>query len=819
MKNCKKALALLLALLMSGSLCACAAPVRSAPPAAGNEAEPLAAQATEPPLSGETDYVSEYLTVYERGDEYLMPRLYTDSGFYTLNFRKVGDDIPEGVEPEYEDQFAVYENVVCFVGFDGSVTTLEAFVSSKGAENTAGLKDYTSGAQVYGFAFDAGGRLCIMEEHNSSWYDGPAGIGQTHPDYWRYRVSQRDYILRRLDGKSGAELSRTVLSVPQEESLYTHTFTFDAAGNILVTDEDGLRLFSPEGVPLGQISTPGYPDSLICYDDGRVALSFWEEGEFCFAFADTAAMTLGERHPIPSVAFSLTPGAGEYELFYTEGSAFYGYDADSDREEKLFTWMNCGVDQSAVGPVKALPDGSFITVTNRYTGGEENHSCEASIVTIRELPVEHIPQKNTLSLATVYLDSEVASHIADINRRSETVRVEVVDYSDFASGEDPSISARLLTSDLLAGKSFDLIDLRGIPYKLLASRGVLEDLYPWLDGDGELSRQSILPALLGSLELNGALYSTATDFVINSLAGSLYILGGRENWSYAELDRVLSAMPEGCEVLNLTTTSADILSRWLPFELDKCIDWQSGDCNFNAPSFLALLDFAARFPRSFDWDNYVWSENDSLENRLTQGRQLLTENSIQNFDALNYNTAWFGGDICYVGYPGLEESFRGLIQVNGRFAIGANSSAKAEAWELLRVFFTEAYQAENCWDLPGNAALFEKRLAEAMTAEYLVDEEGQFVLDEAGEKIELPQGSMGSAHGSVVSIYAVDERQEQMLRSMLASELALDNYELSNAVYELVLAGAEKYFDGQLSAADAAMSISASVSAYLSALG
>ena len=85
-----------------------------------------------------------------------------------------------------------------------------------------------------------------------------------------------------------------------------------------------------------------------------------------------------------------------------------------------------------------------------------------------------------------------------------------------------------------------------LPYKKIASAGILEDLYPYIDADPELSRQDFFPNIMTALELDGHLYLAVPDFMLETVVGSAAVVGTEAGLSYDEYYQCLASMPEGC---------------------------------------------------------------------------------------------------------------------------------------------------------------------------------------------------------------------------------------------------------------------------------
>lgn len=778
-------------------------------------AQPLAAQSTEPVLSGEYVYVSEYTSLAGNEQEHISPRVYTDEGFYSVEFEKVGEYIPEDAQQNYDGEFATYESRLSFTGFDGSVRVLEKFEEMAAPENTQGLSDFSSGAGLDGIALAPDGSIYVIETTYSSWYDGPAGLSEMDASYWDYQQYVTEYYLRRLD-VDGAELSRAKLQL-EGDYIYTHSPKCDAEGNLLLTNDNAVCVFSPEGAELGRIPCQTYPDSLLYLADGRVAVSCWNtDGGMTVAALDTRSMSSTEICTLPGSAYSLTDGAGDYALFYISGSAFYGVRTDDASHEKLFNWINCDVNQSSISSIKAMDDGSFITVSNVYRPmGGEDYLYEVGFVTIKKLPVEYAPEKTVLSFATIYLDQEASDMIVDFNRTNPDYRIEVRDYFEYNTETDFTVGPRKLFEDLSSGRGADIIDLDGLPYEIMASRGLLEDLYPYIERDGGLSREDFFASVLSALEVDGKLCSTVGGFSVNTLIASDLAVTDTDGWTYAQLYETLALMPEGCEIFDAYTSGSDVVRNFLPFELERCIDWKNGQCNFNNESFLALLDFASSFPLSFDWENYNWTETDSSEYRLSRGLQLLSLGTLHTFDDLNYNTAYFGTGVNYVGYPGLDGEFRSSFITSHRFAMNAAGANKDGAWEFLRAFLTQEHQSKNIWNFPVRLDVYEQWREKAMEATYLTDEQGELVLTEEGAPIVLPIGKMGGIQGTVVDVYPITHAQADELRQLIDTTSTLSDISSIDAIGEIVIAEAERFFGGEISADEATANMNSAVGEYL----
>ena len=798
-KNYRSLIASVLAVAMVFSLAACGTPGGQSGkpgPQSGSDAAP------------EFAYVPSFREVKNGNNQPLGAACFTERGFYTTPSEVVGRREPEeGEVEEYEGQFDIMEERLYFVSFDGERTRLENYEPLK-----ATLEESHEGnISMNRLAADASGGLAAIYYSYEGWNDAPDTMSEDDPQYWEYYRYQEGWYVRTMD-QTGRELSLAKIEVNENDWFYPNGLLY-ADGKILVAGSDGMRIFSPDG-SVTKISSGGYIQGVLKLRDGRPCMIYSDElsNETKIGAVDPASGRVTQTWKCPANAYNFMSGGGDYDMYYQSGINIYGYSLDTESGVKLFDWLNEDVPQSSLSSYTVRPDGSFFAVTNSWDSKWENVTTE--FVTLEKRSLADVPQKESLTLAIYGTDYQLENAVVRFNR-SNKVRISVVDYSQYNNEEDWNAGRTKLTTEIMAGTMPDIIALEGMPYQQMAAKGLLADLYPFMEKDSEISREDFLPNVLQALEVGGKLYSTVTSFTVMTLAGASSVVGSEPGWSFDDVRAALAGMPEGCTVLDQFTTSGDILREELTLDADYYIDWETGKVNFDSKEFIDLLNFARLFPNSFDWNSYDWEEYSGDSDRIAAGKQLLMKMQIYSFANIAEHEAQFGGDMTYIGFPTASGAGSYLNLTSG-YGISSSCPDKEAAWQFLRGFMTpKALENNNYWGFPANSKLLEKALQEAMTVQYQKDAKGNYILDDEGQKIPVPITYIwhdGAQEGDD-AVYSLTQEQADKLMTLIRST---DKIHMENeAALNIILEQLDAFLSGQKTAEEVAKLVQGKMSIYV----
>ena len=782
MKECRVLLCLLLAVVLLPALSGCGR-------ASDQDARPEKVDYA---------YASEFTELLRNSREYITVRGYEGGRLCCSQSELVGENTPEGVIPEYEGEYGIYACSLYYIDQDGNRSRVEAYRSMDPPVNSAGLRSFSSGSDLDALCFTEDG-FVTLESTYASWAD-TAGAGDEEEESLQF---EQRYYIRSFD-RAGQERSYAALELARDGWLDADSACLDADGNLLLFTDAGLRAFGPDGKEAYEVRPAVDADRVLRLSDGRIAV-FYEQNGRKLAILDPDSHTLRNETAVSFQPAYMIAGRGDYDLCYLDGDSFCGYRIGDTEPARLFGLTALNISGTGFLPLDVSADGTVTGTVSAYDMTEGTVSMD--LVTVRRVPAESVPQKQLLRIAVLSPDSRLSERIIDFNRRNEQYRAELVDYSVYGSNQDGTGGGEtVLRTEILSGNAPDILFLSDINYRDLAGRGLLEDLYPYIDRDPELSRDDFFPNVLSALEVDGKLCSSVSGFYINTVIGASSVVGETPGWTYEQFNRTLASMPEGCTAFDAATTRDDILTACLALDMDRFVDWSRGTVSFDSPAFISLLEFAASFPTEQDWENYDMAQDDKVGERLAQGKQMLVQTGSSNLDEFlcaDYSQ-YLGGRITYIGFPtsyGSGNMF--CFAEEPGYAISSACKNKEVAWQFLRTFFTRAYQEKNISCFPSRKDVFEDKAREYSTVQYLKNSDGKYSLDAKGEKIPIVRYFQWNKEtGDYEMVYAASPEQVERVRQLIQTTTRTADY--NQRILEIVEEQTAPYFAGQKSAGEVA---------------
>lgn len=735
----------------------------------------------------------------------------------------VEEEAPEATEPPADEATGDITLPVEPPVVDFTYKTF-LYAMNKDGTNYHQLADYVppdAGSDQYTYTnldrmvVDDEGNIWVAESVSRTIFDLPEGFDATTQSPWEYYVKdERQTIIKRLS-ETGATLSTIDLGQFVEASadqdmyggFYLNSMITDKQGKLYIGDgNQNVYVIGEDGTFQFKLKADNWVSSLICLRDGSVGVvtnapAATADGSYgmVLKMIDTATKSWGKELPVPNSVWNTSDGGEKYDFCYTDSSSLYGYDTTTETYEKILTWLNCDVDGDTVRFSTIQEDGNVFALAQDYS---DSGDASFDIITLVKTPRSEVKEKTTLRLATMWLDYNLKKQLLKFNKTSPDYRIEITDYSEYNTDGDYNAGATKLNTEIISGNIPDMIDISYLPYKQYAAKGLLEDLYPLIEADSEIKKDSFVPGVIKALETDGKLYQIATSFGVMSIIGSPAVVGNEMGWTMADMQRIIAEHPEADYPFGMYMDRRSIMQMLCMMNMDQYMDWQTGECSFNSPEFKNLLTFAKSFPEEIDYEKE--GEGVSMETLIQDGRQLFAFFNASDFQNFQYYKAMFGGAITFKGFPSATGSGN-IAQIGGGLAVTTSCKDKDGAWQFLRSLLTEEYQDNLSWNYPIVQASYDKKLAEAMKQEYTIDEQGN--------RVPVSSGGMSMDGGITVDFYAITQQEADQINALINSiEYMVTN---DDSLLNIINEEAAFFFSGEKSVDQVAEVIQSRMTIYI----
>lgn len=654
--------------------------------------------------------------------------------------------------------------------------------------------------------------------------DGGVVILQTkYPvmEEFDYEEIQRNtvYTLRKLsaDGTLVAEQDITE-ALSQSEDAYISYGATDADGNYYLSNGSGdLWVFDGNGSLLNFVQLGGGSEYVSINGmgltaDGSLAILQYGQNDLELKLYDRTKKALSDAYTgLPDSCYnsSISEGINGGVLLFGS-SALYEYDLTTQTYTQLVRWLDCDMNGDYVESVMALEDGTLAALSRDWNSGE------ISVVLLKKVAASEVAQKQILTLACFGLSQSIQADIVSFNKTNPDYRITVKDYGEgmeFADENEyqSTYNDRMnqFLNDLVSGNAPDLIDYNtlNLDIEMLAEKGVLADLNPYLDASTVVNRADLIEPVLNAYTVDGNLYLIPERFSVRTLVGRTAEVGDEAGWSFDEMLALAEQYPDA--QLYPGVTRAGFLSTCLSYDIGSYVNWETGECFFNSTEFKKVLTLAAKYPEKIDWQS-----EPSEPAALRTHQALLSDVTLDNPESWQVAQKMFDEPITPIGFP--SASSTGVI-VSGTsgICISAPSAYKEAAWSFIEQGLDPA-RTENDWMSWGFSTVkevYDKEMQEKMVPNYQLDAEGNILLDENGNKLEFSNSSYGWADDVTIEIYAVTQEEADSIFKVIEQIGSAASQQ--NEFLTIIEEEAEPYFEGQKTVDEVADIIQSRIQIYV----
>lgn len=586
---------------------------------------------------------------------------------------------------------------------------------------------------------------------------------------------------------------------------YVQRMAVDASGRVCLVCSGTIRFYDGDGNFQGQTAVEDdNVDFAFQGKDGKVYIAYYswdgEQRGYKMMEVDFDGKKLGEPRLVPMSNVNSMGAGAEKDILMSDSSGLYEYDMAAGTAEKVLDWLDCDINGQYVQMVSVAEDGRLIVAMQDW------ESNKSEVAFLKKTKASEVVQKEEIVIGTLYMSQELRSAAVAFNKSNEKYHVTVREYRDQNSDMTYEDAITNMNNDITSADCPDILLLSTeLNIDALAEKGVFADLNPFLDSSAVLKRDSFVESAVKGYTYGDTLIGIPKNFYISALAAKTSQVGDKMGWSLQDIMDFAKRNP-GAELLEYASRD-QVMMMLMTFNENTFIDWKKGTCNFDCDEFKKLLEFSAGFPEEYDY-NY----EESTPSKLATGKLLLYGDSIGECNGIQLAEAMFGEPVTWIGYPTMDGSMGCAMYCDGVLAIAGKSKNKEGAWAYIESYLTSEGRMYS-WGFPSIKEKLEEKIAEAMKVEYVLDEDGNPMLDENGEPVYANMGGMGWGDWEY-TYHPCTEEEIATLRQLIdvAVPLKITNSEVLKIIQE----EAAPYYAGQKSLDEAAGQIQSRLSMYVS---
>lgn len=686
------------------------------------------------------------------------------------------------------------------------------------------------------------GTLWMLVNVYATQYELPDDFDPNTDSKWNYPSTDigGSYLMHiAADGSTIASIDLSDTNADDTEdgmSSNLSSFAVDAAGNLYVSDYNNIYVLDAEGNVQFKLDGSQYNGSLYRLNAQQVGVMWYnytddvnaadENGQY-FVPIDLETKDWGEKVKLPSNVWSILPGDDVYDFYYADNNNIFGYTAKTDTKEKLVDWLACDVDTNNMNGYAMLSDSRVAALMQDWSTDPTTYQ----LIVLHRVDASEIKEKKVLTLACMYLDWNLRSMIVEYNKTNDEYRINVVDYSEYATDDDYNAGVTKLTTEIISGSVPDIFLTSNLPIDKYAAKGVVADLNTFMDGGNGLSRDYFVPQVMSALEKDGKLYELPTSFSVQTAYALSSIASQYDTWNVAAVQDAMTQLQEGATVFSNGWTKNMALSNCLSRNLSAFVDWTTGKCEFDSEAFQQLLAFCNSFPaETSDGDGaiaYASSADiavddamwDSDATRITNGKQLMSTIGMYSFDSYIWNVYAIRDKITFTGYP-TEDGSGSSFELQMPMAISSVTKYPDAAWDFVCSIIKKMNTIDEnnyYYGFPISQAAFDAEMTDIMTEQYQLDENGEQVdWDGDGEPDKAIRGSYETMeNGETVykDVYALTQEDIDQILGVISNTHSV--YDYDQEILDIITDEVAAYFAGDKDVQTTASMIQSRVNLYV----
>lgn len=469
--------------------------------------------------------------------------------------------------------------------------------------------------------------------------------------------------------------------------------TIDGAGNLYVTVNYGtayVYVFDQNGQYQHSLTGGFTPKTAVTTAEGSVAIC--DENGGGIAIIDSESQDLLEN-VLGIDTVSGLYGGSAYSFYVFDSANFYGYDMKAGNRTSFFKWSDLGLSTGNTHVCELL-NGKFAALTGTFS----QTGLYAYELTILEPGTD---DRTVLTMTSLQPDDSVLEAVAQFNKTNPDYRVELTQYFPYyenVSDADWENAIQKFNLEIISGTIPDIIDLSNMPIEIYFKKGLLEDLYTYIDRDDTVDAADYFENVFEAFSIDGGLPFVTNGVCIQTVLANSSILGTKTGWSYDDLSSLFQQYDPS---KLLGGVSSETFLQAIVRSDDSLIDWTAGTSTFESDAFKQVLALANQVGSgSANWG----SVDDTV---IASFETVMSVHQIAS-----YNSA-FAGNLNAIGLPNAEGDAEHAVSASTKIGMSATGENKEGAWMFVRSFLEEKQQNASYF-FPIRKASFEPVMEEAM---------------------------------------------------------------------------------------------------------
>lgn len=657
-----------------------------------------------------------------------------------------------------------------------------------GTEISGFSESFTGDIGINGFNVDSNGNIYfVLVEY---------GKDNSNPD------NTRDVFTLFSYNEEGKENWNIALGkdVKDDEYYYVNQMLIDQENRIILTTSNGFEVYGADSKIVNSIPLTDEDSSahLVLLNGTECGMLCYGEGAMYMKKVDITTGKLSEaiKFPFNTYSYNFSSGVGA-DLFLTDNSGVYSYNLGDTELKKIMDYVDSDLMIENLFSIRPVDEKTIIGI---YFDGENGITKCASFA---KVDPSQIKDKQVLTLGCSYVDSDVRRHVVEYNKNNPNYRIKIMDYSIYNTENDYMAAITKLNTDIVAGNMPDILLLSSdMPINSYVAKGLLADFNPLIEADSEIHREDYLENIFDAVSADGKLYQLTPGFYVFTVFGKESIVGGKQGWTFDDLEKLLA--DKGDDVVAFSDlTKSDFMNYSMWFCNNEYINWQTGECTFNQPPFIKVLEYAKQLPDEINYDNRDDSYWDNFQKSYRDGKTLLMMYSLSSFEDYNMcEVGTFGDTITPIGFPS-EDTNGSALSFNLDFGISEKSANKQAAWDFIRYFLTDEYQSKMEYCFPVKKSQLDILAKKA--------QEKPYYLDEDGEKVEYDNTYF--LNGEEVPIPPMTKEQTDKVIAFIHTVSNVMDY--NDNINDIISEESKSFFSGQKSSQEVASIIQSRIQIYV----